>query len=92
MTYHGSKTKKAYDTAYESSPQQVKHREERNRARAELAKEGIVSKGDGKDVDHATPLGAGGSNARKNLRPLPEGKNRGWRAGESGYKVKKVKT
>ena len=46
--------------AYEDTPAQVKNREERNKARAHLMKEGTVSKGDGKDVDHIKPLSKAG--------------------------------
>lgn len=48
--------------AYEDSPEQIKHREERNRARYKLLKEGKVKKGDGKDVAHVKALDKGGSN------------------------------
>jgi hypothetical protein len=40
------------ETAYENSPQQVKRREARNRARASAVKRGAAHKGDGKEVDH----------------------------------------
>lgn len=33
-----------------------------------MAKEGLVHKGDGKDVDHRVPLVKGGSTDRSNLR------------------------
>lgn len=81
---------KAYDSAYQARPEQVKKRVERNAARAIMEKKGIVSKGDGKEVDHKKPLSAGGSNATSNLRAISAEQNRGWRKGESGYKVKKV--
>ena len=61
---------------YESSPEQVRNRMARNRARAQLMREGLVRKGDGKDVDHRTPLAKGGSYARSNLRVLPASQNR----------------
>ena len=57
---------KEYDQ-YHSKPEQVKKRASRNKARAEMAKEGRVSKGDGKDVDHKVPLRKGGSTAKSNL-------------------------
>ena len=60
----------------DSKPQRVKQRAQRNAARAMLMDEGKVSKGDGKDVDHKTPLSKGGSGARSNLRALPASKNR----------------
>lgn len=50
------------------SPKRKKDRAKRNKARRELMREGKVRKGDGKVVDHKTPLSAGGSTARSNLR------------------------
>lgn len=61
---------------YHASPEQKKNRAARNAARAQMEKEGKVSKGDGKDVDHKTPLAKGGSNDRSNLRVAKRGKNR----------------
>ncbi|TDN70480.1 HNH endonuclease [Paraburkholderia sp. BL10I2N1] len=84
-------SKKRYDTAYEARPEQVKHREERNRARAEMAKKGAVKKGDGRDVDHKRPLENGGSSAPGNTRVVSETTNRGWRKGQSGYDPSKQK-
>ena len=49
-------------------PERVKERAKRNKARRELMREGLVKKGDGKVVDHKTPLTKGGSTARSNLR------------------------
>lgn len=37
---------------YQKSPEQVKKRENRNRARYQMIKAGKVHKGDGKDVEH----------------------------------------
>jgi len=65
---------------YDNKPDKIKGRAERNAARAMLAKEGLVKKGDGKDVDHKKPVRAGGTNARSNLRVLPESVNRAWRS------------
>jgi YD repeat-containing protein len=58
-----SKTKRKYAEAaqYEDTPEQVKHREERNRLRYKLLKEGKVHKGDKKDVAHKKALDKGGS-------------------------------
>jgi hypothetical protein len=61
---------------YQGKPEQIKNRAERNAARSELAKAGVVRKGDGKDVDHARPLVKGGTNARSNLRAVPKSQNR----------------
>lgn len=77
--------KAAYDKAYNARPAQKKKRAMRNAARRELEREGLVHKGDGKDVDHKTPLKRGGSNARSNLRVASEKANRGWRRGKSSY-------
>lgn len=77
--------KAAYDKAYNARPTQKKKRAMRNAARRELEREGLVHKGDGKDVDHKTPLKRGGSNARSNLRVVSEKANRGWRRGKSSY-------
>lgn len=75
----GGPKKAAYDKAYNARPDQVEKRMERNRARAELMKEGVVKKGDGKDVDHKKMLDAGGSNDKGNLRVVSKTENRGWR-------------
>lgn len=56
------------ENEYKSKPDQIKKRVMRNKARRELMREGLVSKGDNKHVDHKKPLSKGGSNARSNLR------------------------
>lgn len=53
--------KKEYEQ-YQGTPEQIKKRAMRNKARAELMKEGKVSKGDGKDAAHIKALSKGGSN------------------------------
>jgi hypothetical protein len=59
---------------YQSSPEQVKLRMARNRARYAMIKAGKVSKGDGKDVDHKNmnPM----DNSKSNLRIQPKSVNR----------------
>ena len=49
-------------------PERRKERAMRNKARRELMREGKVSKGDGKVVDHKKPLTKGGGTGRSNLR------------------------
>ena len=46
---------------YDGKPAVKKKRAARNKARAILEKEGVVHKGDGKDVDHKKPLSKGGA-------------------------------
>lgn len=85
MSNKGGPRKAAYDKAFNARPAEIKKRAARNKARAQLMKEGLVKKGDGKDVDHKVPLDRGGSNDRSNLRVTSQTKNRGWRRGKSGY-------
>lgn len=59
--------KKQYEK-YDGKDDVKKDRAKRNGARRMLEREGRVSKGDGNDVDHKTPLSKGGSNSKKNLR------------------------
>lgn len=51
-------------------------RDERHKARAIEAKAGHVHKGDGKDVDHITPLSKGGKTTASNLRVTSASANR----------------
>ena len=76
--------------AYEDTPEQVKNRTARNKARAQLMKEGKVSKGDGKDVDHVKPLSKGGSSSKGNLRVKSASANRSF-SRNSDHTVKKNK-
>lgn len=62
---------------FHGKPEQVKKRAQRVKARRMLEKEGTVSKGDGKDVDHIKPLKNGGTSARGNLRVRSVKANRG---------------
>lgn len=75
----GGPKKAQYDKQYNARPEQKKNRAERNAARREMEKAGVVHKGDGKDVDHKKMLDNGGSNARSNLRVVDQKTNRGWR-------------
>ena len=68
--------KKEY-AEFHGKPAQVKLRSERVKARRVMEKEGVVAKGDGKDVDHIKPLKNGGTSARSNLRVRSKAANRG---------------
>ena len=48
---------------YDGTEVVKKKRAQRNKARRMLEREGVVQKGDGKDVDHKTPLSKGGHNS-----------------------------
>lgn len=61
---------------YQGRPEQIANRAKRNAARAEMEKKGLVHKGDGKDVDHKTPIVKGGGNGAGNLRAVPKSQNR----------------
>lgn len=70
---------------YEASAEQKHNRAMRNKARREALRDGRVSKGDGKDIDHKMPLKRGGSTSKSNTRVTSQKANRGWRKGKSGY-------
>lgn len=67
--------KKEYDN-YQGKPEQIKRRASRNAARRLLEKEGKVSKGDGKDVNHKN--GDPKSNKRSNLQVQSKSANRSY--------------
>jgi hypothetical protein len=61
---------------YQGRPEQIAKRSERNAARRQMEKKGVVHKGDGLDVDHKTPIVKGGGNGGGNLRAIPKSTNR----------------
>lgn len=69
---------------YEDTPKQVKRREERNKARAHMAKAGKVRKGDGKDVEHKD--GNPNHNTKKNWRVGTQHHNRSYARTPGGHK------
>lgn len=71
--------------SYQGTPEQIKKRSQRNKARRQMEKAGRVQKGDGKEVNHKNPIRDGGGNAKSNLEVQSASKNRGWRRGKSGY-------
>ena len=93
MPYKNPKDRKYKNAAkYEDSPEQVKNRVARNAARNKLMKAGKVSKGDGKDVDHAKPLSKGGTNTTGNLRVKSASANRSFgRNSDHTVKTNKLK-
>lgn len=81
---NGKRDYKREVAKYTSKPEVVKKREEQNAARRMLEKDGIVHKGDGKDVDHKRALSQGGSNERSNLRVVPKSTNRSFSRNSDG--------
>lgn len=61
---------------YQGTEEQKKNRAQRNAARREMERKGVVVKGDGKDVDHKRPIVKGGGNGNGNLRAVPASANR----------------
>lgn len=70
---------------YQGKPEQIKNRAERNTARADAAKAGLVHKGDGLDIDHTKPLSKGGSATDKsNRRVVSASTNRSFSRNSDG--------
>lgn len=82
-----SPAKLAYQKTYNAKPANVDKRVMNNQARAEAIKGGRAKVGDGKDVAHRRALDNGGTNTKGNTMAQDRATNRGWRKGESGYKV-----
>lgn len=61
---------------YQGRPEQIANRADRNAARRQMEKKGVVRKGDGLDVDHKKPIAKGGGNGGGNLRAVPKSANR----------------
>lgn len=78
-----------YDS-YQGTPEQKKNRAARNKVRREAVKAHGKAALKGKDVGHIKALDSGGSTAKSNTKLQSVKSNRGWRKGESGYKVPKA--
>ena len=63
---------------YQRTEKAKKARAQANKARRMMEREGLVHKGDGKDVDHKKPLSKGGSTTRSNLRVRSASANRSY--------------
>jgi hypothetical protein len=59
---------------YHGKPEQIKRRAKRNKSRRLLARQGLVKKGDGKDVHHKDNNPA--NTQRSNLAIISKSKNR----------------
>lgn len=72
---------------YNGSAEQKKRRAQRNAARREMEREGKVSKGDMKDVDHVKHKARGKlNNSKSNLKVVDRSKNRAKNLGTGGRK------
>ena len=69
---------------YDGTEMVKKKRAQRNKARRMLEREGLVHKGDGKDVDHKKPLSKGGTTVRSNLRVRDDNANRSYKRTSKG--------
>lgn len=69
--------KKEYEQ-YDGTEKVKKKRAARNKARHMMEEAGLVHKGDGKDVDHKTPISKGGRTTRSNLRVKASSDNRSY--------------
>lgn len=67
-----------YDN-YQGTEEQKRKRAKRNAARRRMEREGRVHKGDGKDVDHKTPIAKGGGNGKDNLTVKDKSSNRSFK-------------
>lgn len=79
MPYVNKPRPYAKEQAYDGSPEVKKKRAQRNKARRLMEREGIVKKGDGKDVDHKKALSNGGTTTKSNLRAVPASENRSFK-------------
>lgn len=70
---------------YQGTPEQIKHRAERNKLRREETKK--LGHSPAGDVAHIKSLKGGGPNSLSNARVESATKNRSWRGGQKGYKV-----
>ena len=73
---NGKRDYKRENLLYNSKPLQRKRRSERTLARNASNASGKTKKGDGKDLDHITPLSKGGTSNPNNLRAIFSSENR----------------
>lgn len=75
---------------YNSRPEVVHKRVERNKARRMMIRAGKAAKGDGKDVDHKTPLSKGGTTTMSNLRNVSRSSNRSFSRRRNGSLLNQI--
>lgn len=82
-----SPAKLKYQAAYNKRPEETAKGVERRRTRRQMISQGKVAIGDGKDVSHKTAMDNGGKSHKSNVKVESSSANRGWREGQSGYRV-----
>jgi hypothetical protein len=87
---NGKRDYKKEVARYTSKPEVVKKRVEQNKARRMMEKAGKVKKGDGKDVDHKTPLSKGGRTTPGNLRVVSRSTNRSFSRNRDGSLLNQI--
>lgn len=87
---NGKRDYKTEVAKYTSRPEVVKKRVLQNKARRMLMKEGLVHKGDGKDVDHKRMLSKGGTDTRSNLRVRSAHANRSFSRRRDGSALNNI--
>lgn len=87
---NGKRDYKKEVAKYTSRPEVIKKRVEQNKARRMMEKAGKVRKGDGKDVDHKTPLSHGGKTTKSNLRVVDKSSNRSFRRRKDGSLLNQI--
>jgi hypothetical protein len=80
--------KQEYAT-YHGKPEQIKKRDERNKARTTLMKAGKVRKGDGKDAAHVKAVDKGGS-IKDGIKVEAASSNRSFKRDSKGNLVSEV--
>jgi hypothetical protein len=76
---NGKRDYKRENKEYNSKPEVIKKRVQRNKARQDAIKDGKAKVGDGTSVDHIKPLSKGGSNSKSNLRVVKAEENYSFR-------------
>lgn len=87
---NGKRDYKKENQKYNSRPENVKARVERNKARRMMMKAGKARKGDGRDVDHKTPLSHGGKTTMSNLRSVSRSSNRSFARRRNGSLLNQI--
>ena len=87
---NGKRDYKREVALYTSKPEVVRKRVEQNKARRLMEKAGKAHKGDGKDVDHKTPLSKGGKTTRSNLRVVSRTTNRSFSRNKDGSMLNQI--